>query len=82
MTKKQKTKTETVETPKAVAKQPKVETPVMEIPKFKTKKSGPEDGWEIKNRTYFIKGKAKRSLSRSIRGSGIYYFDEEKGYER
>ena len=81
MAKKQETKTKTVETPK-VTKQPKVETPVMEIPKSKIKKSGPEDGWEIKNRTYFIKGKAKRSLSRSIRGSGIYYFDEEKRYER
>jgi len=80
MAKKQKN-TKVEPTPQVV-EQPKVETPVMEIPKSKIKNSRPEDGWEIKNRTYFIKGKAKRSLSRSIRGSGIYYFDEEKGYER
>jgi len=41
-----------------------------------------KDTWEIKNRTYFLKGKAKRSLSRSIKSSEIYHFDEEKGYER
>ena len=50
--------------------------------KVEKKLPHPEDGWKIKNRTYFIKGKAKRSLSRSIKSSGIYYFDEEKGYER
>ena len=41
-----------------------------------------KDTWEIKNRTYFLKGKAKRSLSRSIKSSNIFFFDEEKGYER
>ena len=81
MAKKQETKTKVEPTPQVV-EQPKVETPVMETPKPKTKKSGLEDSWEIKNRTYFIKGKAKRSLSRSIKSTGIYYFDEEKGYER
>ena len=65
---------------------PQVEQAVVEAPKVKQKpqpkKKGPEDNWEIKNRTYFIKGKARKSLSRSIKSSGIYYFDEEKGYER
>jgi len=64
-----------------------VKTVVTEKPKQvtetpKPKKKGPEDGWEMKNRTYFIRGKAKKSLSRSIKSSGIYYFDEEKGYQR
>ena len=87
MTKKKETKTE-VETTPPVVEQQKVEnvveaTTVVEKPKrVKSTSTNPEDGWEIKNRTYFIKGKAKRSLSRSIKSSGIYYFDEEKGYER
>jgi hypothetical protein len=65
-----------------VIEQPVVTTPKVEVkPKQKTK-TGSEDGWEIKNRTYFLTGKARKSLSRSIKSSGIYYFDEEKGYER
>jgi len=53
---------------------PKMKTPVMDIPEPK------KDKWEIKDRTYFLKG--PRALSKSIRSSGIYYFDEEKGYQR
>ena len=74
MAKKQETKTETVETPKVV-EQPKVETPVMEIPKPK------KDKWEIKDRIYNLKGH-RRPLSRMIKSADIYWFDEEKGYER
>jgi len=71
------------ETKKVEVEVPVVEAPVVETPKpVKTKTPDSEDGWEIKNRTYFIKGKARKSLSRSIKSSGIYYFDEEKGYER
>ena len=84
MAKKQETKKEVVETPRVV-EQPKVETMVTEIPKPKKveKKSiNIEDGWEIKNRSYFLKGKSRKSLSRSIKSAGIYYFDEELGYER
>ena len=55
------------------------EQPKVEAPKIKAK---PKDTWEIKNRTYFLKGKERTSLSRSIQGSNIYYFDEEKGYQR
>ena len=40
-----------------------------------------KDTWEIKDRLYHLKGKNK-PISRSIRSSNIYYFDEEKGYER
>jgi hypothetical protein len=47
--------------------------PVIEKPKNK--------GWEFKDRIYYLKGRRK-PLSRSIKSAGIYYFDEEKGYER
>ena len=40
-----------------------------------------EDGWEIKDRIYRLKGN-KRPLSRSIRSANIHWFDEDKGYER
>tara|TARA_R110000796_G_scaffold7314_6_gene25118 strand:- start:1659 stop:2486 length:828 start_codon:yes stop_codon:yes gene_type:complete len=65
-----------VEATPQVVEQPKVETPVMENPKPK------KDKWEIKNRTYFLNGKGRTSLSRSIKSTGIYHFDEEKGFER
>ena len=72
MAKKQKTQ---VEPTPQVVEQPKVETPVMEIPKPK------KDIWEIKDRTYFLKG-GKKPLSYIIKSANIYWFDEEKGYER
>ena len=62
----------------------KVETPVVETskPKRVEKKNRVlEDGWEIKNRIYRLKGN-KKPLSRSIRSANIHWFDEEKGYER
>ena len=61
-----------------------VETPVMDIPKPKrVEKKNPtlEDGWEIKDRIYKLKGR-KKPLSRSIKSANIHWFDEEKGYER
>ena len=63
---------------------PVVETPVVETAKPKRvepKNPSTNDGWEIKDRTYFLKG-GKKPLSYTIRSSNIYYFDEEKGYER
>ena len=39
------------------------------------------DSWEIKDRTYYLTNN-KTPLSRSIKASGIYYFDEDLGYER
>jgi hypothetical protein len=47
--------------------------PVVEKPKKK--------GWEIKDRIYYLKGN-KKPLSRSIKSQNVYWFDEEKGYER
>ena len=88
MAKKKETKVE-VETPQVeetvVMEQPVVETPKMEI-KEKPKRKDPvykkaEDGWEIKDRIYKLKG-SKKPLSRMIKSADIYYFDEEKGYER
>ena len=68
---KKKTKVEVKETPQIV------ETPVVETPK--PKKSEPK--WEIKDRIYYLKGN-KQPISYMIRSSNIYWFDEEKGYER
>ena len=41
----------------------------------------PTNEWEIKDRVYYLKNK-KRPLSYMVRSAGIYFFDEEKGYER
>ena len=41
----------------------------------------PKNTWEIKDRVYYLKSKMK-PFSYSMRSAGIYYFDEEKGYER
>ena len=59
----------------------KVVTPVMETPKPKTKVEPKKPTWEIKDRLYNLKG-GKKPLSRSIKAANVYYFDEEKGYER
>jgi len=63
----------------------KVEVPVVEIPIVETpkpKKAEPKKPtWEIKDRFYLLKGNDK-PLSKLLKGSGIYWFDEEKGYER
>ena len=61
-------------------KQEKVEVPVVEtqIPK---KVEPKKPTWEIKDRVYYLKSN-KKPISKLIKGSGIYWFDEEKGYER
>ena len=68
-------KTEVETTPQVL--EPKVETKIVEKPLPKKKK----DTWEIKDRVYTLVG-GRSPLSKSIRASNIYYFDEEKGYER
>ena len=55
-----------------------VEQPKVEAPKIKAK---PKNTWEIKDRIYYLKG-TKKPLSYSIRASNLFWFDEEKGYER
>ena len=86
MAKKKETKVE-VDIPQVeemVHETPVVKTPKVEVePKQKRKEPSHKttaDGWEIKDRVYYIKG--KKPLSQMIRSANIYYFDEEKGYER
>ena len=70
MTKKEKEKVEV----------PVVETPVVKTPKPK-KVEPAKPKWEIKDRVYNLTSNRK-PLSYMLRTNGIYYFDEEKGYER
>jgi hypothetical protein len=58
-----------------VVAEPKIKKPVMEIPKPK------KDKWEIKDRQYALTNNLS-PLSYRIKAADIYYFDEEKGYER
>tara|TARA_R110002012_G_scaffold92451_4_gene224523 strand:+ start:6248 stop:7006 length:759 start_codon:yes stop_codon:yes gene_type:complete len=49
----------------------------------KTKKEKPQvkkDTWEIKNRTYVLRNMSP--LGYHLRSTQLYYFDEDKGYER
>ena len=74
MAKKKETKKEiTTEEVVQVVEQPKVETKVVEKPK--------KDTWEIKDRTYYL-SRNRKPLTATIPSTNIYYFDEEKGYER
>ena len=57
-----------------------VETPVMEQPVV-NKTTVKKNNWEIKDRIYYLKD-GKKPLSRMIKSANIYWFDEEKGYER
>jgi len=59
---------------------PVVETPVVETPKPK-KVEPKKPSWEIKDRIYYLKSNNK-PLSYMLKTNGVYYFDEEKGYER
>ena len=59
-----------------------VETPpVVKQPKMKAKSKDPEAGWEIKDRLYNL-NLSKKPLTYIVKGANIFYFDEEKGYER
>jgi len=71
----------------AVETAPEVEVAQPEIKatnkmtQVKIKPESKEPKWEIKDRIYYLRGN-KKPLTRSIKSSGIYWFDEEKGYER
>lgn len=58
-----------------VLKAPIEKVVVKEEPKPK------KNSWEVKDRTYYLKG-GRNALTYTIRSKGIYWFDEEKGYER
>ena len=64
-----------VETTPLVVEQPKVETPVMEKPLPN------KDKWEVKDRQYFLR-KGNKPLSYTVKSANVYWFDEEKGFER
>ena len=66
-------KTETVEAPVV-----KTETTTKKRTVIATNK---KNDWQIKDRAYYLKGR-KKPLSKMIKSANIYYFDEEKGYER
>jgi hypothetical protein len=57
-----------------------LEEPVVEESKTRERLK-PTNEWEVKDRVYYLKGN-KKPLSRSIKSANVYYFDEEKGYER
>jgi hypothetical protein len=73
-----KTKKVEVEEPQ-VQEEAVKETVMVEEPKVRERKKSNE--WEIKDRLYTLRG-GKKPLSRSIKSANIYFFDEEKGYER
>ena len=73
-----KKKTTTTKVVEKVVEQP-VET-VVAPPKTQVKKEV-KPSWEIKDRVYYLTGN-KKPISRSIKSSGVYWFDEGKGYER
>ena len=84
MAKKEKTKKVEVEELQ-IKEKTIVETPVAtkqpQVKRVEPKIRRSNDGWEIKDRVYLLKGN-KKPLSKMISSSNIYWFDEEKGYER
>ena len=80
MAKKKETKKVEVEEPQVQEKVVVETAPVVKQPKTRERLK-PSNEWEIKDRMYLLKG-GKKPLSRSIKSANIYYFDEEKGYER
>ena len=75
MAKKKTTATKVVE---KVVEQP-IQTVVAPKEVKTQKQSKPK--WEIKDRVYYLKNNA-RPISKMIRSSNIFWFDEEKGYQR
>jgi hypothetical protein len=73
-------KTKKVEVEEPQVQEVAVKTaPVVEQPKVR-ERIKPKDEWEIKDRLYLLK--KGKPLSRLIKAADIYWFDEEKGYER
>ena len=58
-----------------------MEEPAVETPKIEVKPEPKKNKWEVKDRVYYLKGRNK-PLSRMIKSCDLYWFDEEKGYER
>ena len=58
-----------------------VDTPTQVKIKKEPKPTPKDTGWVIKDRVYALKD-GLAPLTYTIKSSNIYYFDEEKGYER
>jgi len=54
--------------------------PVVEQPEI-IERLKPKKEWEIKDRVYYLT-RNRKPLSKIIKTAGIYYFDEEQGFER
>jgi len=78
MAKKKEIKVE-VETPQ-VEETVVIEKPIIEEPIARERKV-PKNEWEIKDRIYYLTSKRK-PVSRSIKSTNLFWFDEEQGYER
>ena len=61
-------------------KQEKVEVPVVETPVVTTPKPKKND-WEIRDRTYILT-KNQSPITLTLKSRGLYWFDEEAGYQR
>ena len=75
-----KTKKVEVEEPQVQEEVAVKTAPVVKQPETRERLK-PSNEWEIKDRVYYLKGN-KKPLSRMIKSANIFYFDEEKGYER
>tara|TARA_R100001082_G_scaffold102481_2_gene72613 strand:- start:24599 stop:25444 length:846 start_codon:yes stop_codon:yes gene_type:complete len=80
MAKKQETKTEKVAEQPQTIEEPIVEKTVVEKPKIKDIKPK-SNTWEIKDRAYYLT-KKRKPLSYMVKSANLFWFDEEKGYER
>jgi len=69
------------ETKKAEVAQPEVKATNEMVEVVVEKPVDKKPKWEIKDRVYYLNNK-KRPLSYMVKSAGIYFFDEEKGYER
>jgi hypothetical protein len=58
-----------------------MEQPVVETPKVRITKEPTKPEWEIKDRMYYLTN-GRSPLTYLIRGSNVFWFDEDKGYER
>ena len=69
-----------VEETQTLATNEMVESVVVETTNLPEEKPN-KDTWEVKDRMYYLRN-GKSPLTYMIRGSNIFYFDEELGYER
>tara|TARA_B100001063_G_C16717936_1_gene531846 strand:- start:511 stop:1350 length:840 start_codon:yes stop_codon:yes gene_type:complete len=67
--------------PKVEVAQPEIKATNKMVEVVIEKPQPKKPSWEIKDRVYYLKGRRK-PLTRAIRSANIYWFDEEKGYER